>query len=56
MKNILFIMAVLFAILTLVGMVYVVSSHGEVSPGISAVPMLITIGLLGLWRKKKNKC
>ena len=54
MKKILFILTIVFAILTFVGAIYVIKSKGTVNAGYAVVPSLISIVCGNGYRRLKK--
>ena len=53
-KNILLALAVIFAILTFLGVIYVLLNHGTLSAGYAVVPMTFTLAFWEWHRKIKS--
>jgi hypothetical protein len=49
-------LALIFAVLTICGAIYMISTSGEVSPGYAVVPMIFSLAFSSMVRdiKKKN--
>lgn len=54
MRKITLILSIIFIILTFVGAGYVLLNKGQVNAGYSAVPMVLAIACLALYRSKKD--
>ena len=54
LKKILFVLSIVFTILTFVGATYVLFNKGQVSAGYSAVPMLFAVLFITTYNKVKN--
>ncbi|EOS30233.1 hypothetical protein C804_03341 [Lachnospiraceae bacterium A4] len=54
LKKILFVLSIVFTILTFVGATYVLFNKGRVSAGYSAVPMLFAVLFITTYNKVKN--
>ena len=50
-KKVLLVLYIIFALLTLAGVAYVVTSHGQHSAGYAVVPMVFTIGFGNAYKK-----
>ena len=55
LRNIFFLLGILFSILTLLGIGYVILSSGAKSAGYAVIPMIFAVIFLQLWRKCKNR-
>lgn len=55
LKKILFVLSILFTVLTLAGAVYVIIKGGQVSPGYSVVPMVWSCIFTSSYRKVKKE-
>ena len=54
LKKILFVLSILFIVLTFVGATYVLLNKGQVSAGYSAVPMLWAVLFITTYNKVKK--
>ena len=55
MKKILYVLSLIFTVLTFAGAIYVIGSRGEVNAGYAVIPMVFTlIFMMGYrdWKKK----
>lgn len=50
-KKVLLVLSIVFALLTLAGAAYVVTSHGQHSAGYAVVPMVFAIGFGSAYKK-----
>ena len=55
MKKILFVLSMVFIVLTFAGAIYVISSKGEVNAGYAAIPMVFALASLAGYRGCKKK-
>ena len=55
MKKILFVLSMVFIVLTFAGAIYVISSKGEVNAGYAAIPMVLALASLAGYRGCKKK-
>lgn len=46
--------AIIFAILTICGAIYVISTGGKASPGFAVVPMVFSLALSSMVRRSKK--
>lgn len=54
MKKAVFILGIIFLILTFAGGGYVLINHGQVNAGYAAIPSIWTMICFGYYRKKKD--
>lgn len=54
LKKFLFVLSILFTVLTFLGTVYVLLSKGQVSAGYAAVPMLWAVLFITIYNKVKK--
>ena len=55
MKKLIFLLFVVFIILTFVGVFYVLSNKGMVNAGYAVIPMVLSIACLNIYNIFKNK-
>lgn len=53
MKKLMFIFGIVFAVLTVAGIVFIVYKEGNVSAGYAVVPMLFALVCFTFYRRKK---
>ena len=54
MSKAILIMAILFSLATIIGATYVIINGGRVNAGYAVVPMVASIALYALWRKRSG--
>lgn len=54
MKKFLFVLWLLFFVLTIIGAGYVIMNNGEPNAGYACVPMIFSLIFANLYRRKKN--
>ena len=55
MKKLVFLLFIVFIILTFIGAFYVLSNKGMVNAGYAVIPMVLSLSLLNLYNALKNK-
>lgn len=50
MKRLMFVLALIFSVLTLCGAGYVLSTEGEANAGFAVVPLVLALGCSSYWR------
>ena len=55
MKKLIFLLFIVFIVLTFVGAFYVLSNRGMVNAGYAVIPMVLSIACLNIYNTLKNK-